>query len=132
MAGTLKVSLALCYLGKGIFMTRTIDVDLPTSQLTGSSNGVAGGAPAAKRKKGSYLWSGLGMFLGLGVGLASYAYWHEPLNIDFEQLTIHLPNAKGRLPVKGLRILHLSDTHFQGSDQREHAKIEKIRRLTAD
>ncbi len=114
-------------------MTRaSFNTDLPTIQPTGFSNGVAKKAPAAPGKKASYWWSGLGMFLGLGVGLASYAYWHEPLNIDFEQLTVHLPNAKGRVPVRGLRILHLSDTHFQGSDQREHAKIERIRRLTAD
>ncbi|MCX6045306.1 MAG: metallophosphoesterase [Chloroflexi bacterium] len=113
-------------------MTRAMDPDVPTSQFAGASNGVVEKAPVAPEKKGSYWWSGLGMFFGLGVGLASYAYWHEPLNIDFEHLTIHLPNAKGRIPVQGLRILHLSDTHFQGSDRREHAKIEKIRRLTAD
>lgn len=114
-------------------MTRArFNTDVSTNQPHRTSNGAAGKAPTATGHKGSYGWSGLGLFFGLGVGLVSYAYWHEPLNIDFEQLTVHLPNAKGRVPVRGLRILHLSDTHFQGSDQREHAKIERIRRLTAD
>lgn len=87
---------------------------------------------AKNRKNSSYVWSGLGALLGLGVGMATYAYFHEPLHIDLEQLTFHLPAAQGRLPKDGLRILHLSDTHFQGSDWREHIKIDCIRRLTAD
>ncbi len=113
-------------------MTRVMKADLPTIQPNRTSKGAAGMVASVAGKKGSYWWRSLGLFLGVGVGLASYAYWHEPLNIDFEQLTIHLPNAKGRLPIQGLRILHLSDTHFQGIDWREHAKIERIRRLTTD
>ncbi|MEZ4673738.1 MAG: metallophosphoesterase [Caldilineaceae bacterium] len=78
-----------------------------------------------------HLWGGIGLLTGLGAGLASYAVLQEPLNICLERLTIRLPNAKGRLPKAGLRILHLSDTHFQGIDWREQAKIERIRQLTA-
>jgi predicted MPP superfamily phosphohydrolase len=74
--------------------------------------------------------NGSGLLFGLGAGIASYAILHEPLNIGLERLSIHIPSAKGRLPAGGLRILHLSDTHFQGRDWRERAKIERIRRLT--
>ncbi|MCB0189989.1 MAG: metallophosphoesterase [Caldilineaceae bacterium] len=75
-------------------------------------------------------WRGLGLLTGLGAGLAGYAVLQEPLNICLERRTIRLPNAKGRLPTHGLRILHLSDTHFQGIDWREQTKIERIRQLT--
>jgi predicted MPP superfamily phosphohydrolase len=77
------------------------------------------------------LVSGLGMLIGFGVGLAGYSYLHEPLNIDLEELTIYLPCTEGKLPAQGLRILHLSDTHFRGLDWREQAKIDRIQRLTA-
>jgi len=78
------------------------------------------------------VWRGLGVLAGLGAGLAGYALLHEPLGIELERRTIYLPNAHGRLPRRGLRILHLSDTHFQGIRWRERAKMEQIRRLTAD
>lgn len=84
------------------------------------------------RKSQHYWWGGLGALFGLGVTLVAYAYWHEPFNVALEKLTIRLPDAKGCLPEEGLRILHLSDTHFQGRDRREHTKIECIRRLTED
>lgn len=77
-----------------------------------------------------HLLGGLGLLTGLGAGLASYAILQEPLNICLERLTIRLPNAQGRLPSQGLRILHLSDTHFQGIHWREQAKIERIHQLT--
>jgi len=76
------------------------------------------------------LWGSVGLLTGIGAGLASYAVLQEPLNICLERLTIRLPHAKGRLPSAGLRILHLSDTHFQGIDWREQAKIDRIRQLT--
>lgn len=82
------------------------------------------------RKVQAQLLGGLGLLTGIGAGLASYAVLHEPLNVCLEKLTIRLPNAKGRLPRAGLRILQLSDTHFQGIDWREQAKIERIRQLT--
>jgi predicted MPP superfamily phosphohydrolase len=77
------------------------------------------------------LAGGLGMLMGVGAGLAGYSILHEPLNVHLEELTIHLPKAQGSLPAGGLRILHLSDTHFRGLGWREKAKIERIRRLTA-
>ena len=48
-----------------------------------------------------YWWSGVGALLGLGVSMAAYAYWHEPFNVALEELTFHLPNAKGCLPKEG-------------------------------
>ncbi len=83
-----------------------------------------------KRNVQRQLWGGVGLLTGIGAGLASYAVLQEPLNICMERLTVRLPHAKGRLPRAGLRILHLSDTHFQGIDWREQAKIERIRQLT--
>lgn len=72
-----------------------------------------------------------GLFFGAGAGVASYAFLHEPLQVSLRQLTVRLPRAAGHIPPEGLRILHLSDTHFQGRDWRERAKIERIRRLAA-
>ena len=46
-----------------------------------------------------------------------------------DRLTLRVPNADGRLPSRGLRILHLTDTHFRGADWRERPKMEQIRRL---
>lgn len=86
-------------------------------------------APDGKRLR--QLRNGLGMLLGVGAGVAGYSLLHEPLNIRLEHLTIELPQARGCLPAQGLRILHLSDTHFQGIVWREQAKIERIRRLVA-
>lgn len=77
------------------------------------------------------LFGGVALLTGLGASLATYAILHEPMKIQLEQLTIRLPHAKGRLPTNGLRILHLSDTHFQGLDGRERNKIERVRQLTA-
>lgn len=75
------------------------------------------------------LLAGLGA--GLGAGVASYAFFHEPLRVRLDCRVIRLPCAAGCLPVGGLRILHLSDTHFGGHDWREHAKIESVRRACA-
>jgi predicted MPP superfamily phosphohydrolase len=74
---------------------------------------------------------GVGVLAGLGAGVAGYAFFREPLRVRLDQVTITLPNGAGRLPRRGLRILHLSDTHFRGDDWRERAKIESIRRACA-
>jgi predicted MPP superfamily phosphohydrolase len=74
---------------------------------------------------------GAGLLAGLGAGIAGYAFLHEPLTVRLDHQTIRLAKGRGRLPKRGLRILHLSDTHFQGQDWRELPKIEQIRRATA-
>lgn len=93
-------------------------------------------APANRRATNAALWWGGGAVFAGGVatlGLFTYALLVEPLNIQMERLTVHLPRARGRLPRQGLRILQLSDSHFQGGARRwrESAKIERVRALTA-
>ena len=73
----------------------------------------------------------IGLLTGLGATVAGYSIFREPLDIQLDELTMRIPNAGGRLPEKGLRILHLSDTHFQGIEWREQAKIKRILQLTA-
>ena len=73
----------------------------------------------------------LGLLTGIGATMAGYAIFKEPLQISFDQLTLRLNGSLGRLPSKGLRILHLSDTHFQGLMWRERPKIEQIQRIAA-
>jgi predicted MPP superfamily phosphohydrolase len=83
--------------------------------------------PATRKQ----IWRSLGVLAGLGAGMAGYALFHEPLNVRLDRLTVRLPNAQGRLPKNGLRILHLSDSHFRGRAWRELPKIESIRRACA-
>lgn len=78
-----------------------------------------------KRTRAQFV-GGVGALAGLGGALAAYAYWQEPLQVRLDRLTVHLPNAAGHLPKEGLRILHLSDTHFRGADWREQPKIKSI------
>lgn len=59
-----------------------------------------------------------------------YAYFVEPRRISLERLTFELPGGYGRIPPSGLRILHLSDSHFRNEPWREEPKIERILRLT--
>ena len=61
-----------------------------------------------------------------------YALLVEPQNIELERLDIRLPSAAGRLPEEGLRILHLSDSHFSGREWREQGKIERVKQLVRD
>jgi hypothetical protein len=80
-------------------------------------------------KKPLQLLGSLGLLVGASV--AGYSLLHEPLNIGLEEVTIRLPHAQGHFPDRGLRILHLSDTHFRGLAWREQAKIQRIHQLTA-
>lgn len=91
---------------------------------------VGRGSNGAGRGRNQLL-GGAGALAGLGVGLASYAIFREPMRIQLERLTVRIPNARDRLPAQGLRVLHLSDTHFRGADWRESPKIEYIRRNCA-
>ena len=64
-----------------------------------------------------------------GAATLGYSLLVEPQDIRLERLNIRLPDAAGRLPAAGLRILHLSDSHFSGKQWREGKKIERVRRL---
>lgn len=72
-----------------------------------------------------------GLMAGLGAGVAGYAVLREPLHVRLDRLTVRLRNAVGKLPAAGLRLLHLSDTHFQGTQWREQPKIESVCRACA-
>ncbi len=78
---------------------------------------------------------GAGIVTGLGAGLsmalAGYAFWREPFDIRLDRITVRIPQARGHLPADGLKILHLSDFHFQGKEERERDKINRVRQLTA-
>ncbi len=82
----------------------------------------------------SWLWRALGLgavSAVAGAAALTYAYAVEPLRIEFEHRTIRVANAQGKLPPEGLRILHLTDSHFKGGQAREREKIARIRKLTA-
>jgi hypothetical protein len=72
-----------------------------------------------------------GALAGAGLAALAYAYFYEPFHLELERLTVPIPDAAGRLPADGLRILHLTDSHFQGLAWREKKKIAEVRRLTA-
>ncbi len=76
--------------------------------------------------------AGLGAMAGIGAALGGYALFYEPFRVRAERLVMRLLRDRAGLPSEGLRILHLSDTHFRGADRREHAKIAQVRRVTAD
>jgi predicted MPP superfamily phosphohydrolase len=80
------------------------------------------------RTRRTQLLGGMGMLVGMGAGLAGHALLAEPLHVRLDAMTIRLAHAQGRLPQAGLRILHLSDTHFRGEHWREQPKIDSIRR----
>ena len=105
-----------------------------------AGRGLKGGGPelveaglreGGGRRRAPVLWAGLGAVAGLGAALGGYALLYEPFDVRTERLAVRLLRDKAGLPKKGLNILHLSDTHFQGADRREHAKIEQVRRATS-
>lgn len=79
-------------------------------------------------------WGGLmaGVSAGFGAALAGYAFWQEPMDVRMEHLTIRIADGRRRLPARGLRILHLSDFHFQGKTWREQGKIDRVRQFTKE
>ncbi len=89
-------------------------------------------------KKQGYRWvlgvaaAGVGLLGAAGVATLGYSVLVEPQNIELERLDIRLPSAAGRLPKEGLRILHVSDSHFSGREWREQGKIERVKRLVRD
>ena len=88
--------------------------------------GVQGGS-----QRVAVLLAGLGAMAGIGAALGGYALLYEPFDVRTERLEVRLLRDRAGLPVEGLNILHLSDTHFRGADRREHAKIAQVRRATA-
>jgi uncharacterized protein len=75
---------------------------------------------------------GAGLLVTAGAAAFGYALLVEPQNIGLERLEICLPDAGGRLPKEGLRILHVSDSHFSGREWRERGKIERVKKRVRD
>jgi predicted MPP superfamily phosphohydrolase len=77
-----------------------------------------------------WLWPASGLLASTAAAGFAYAYLVEPMLVQLERLTVHLPQAVGRIPAEGLRILHLTDSHFRGRAGRERVKLARVRRLT--
>ena len=70
-----------------------------------------------------------GALAAAGAATLGYSLLVEPQDIRLERLHIRLADAAGQLPAEGLRILHLSDSHFSGKQWREGKKIARVRQL---
>jgi uncharacterized protein len=104
--------------------------------MLSNGNGKNGASPHARGWGMEHLLFGAGMTAGLGAGmgaaLATHAFWREPFDVQLEKIHVRLAGAHKRLPARGLQILHLSDYHFQGKQEREQWKIERVHQLTKD
>jgi len=62
--------------------------------------------------------------------IAIYATWIEPFRLDVTQQTYHPPQWDHRAPP--LRVLHISDMHFEGQSPREEALLAHVAALAPD
>ncbi|MCS7178341.1 MAG: metallophosphoesterase [Anaerolineae bacterium] len=70
------------------------------------------------------------VFLQTGITAAQlYATWVEPFRLTLTSLEIRSPKLQSREP---LRVLHLSDIHFEGWTPRERQLLELARALAPD
>jgi predicted MPP superfamily phosphohydrolase len=61
---------------------------------------------------------------------AIYATWIEPFHLDVTQQTYHPPQWDHYVPP--LRVLHISDLHFEGQSPREDALLAQVATLAPD
>jgi len=69
------------------------------------------------------------LFQALLSAVAIYATWIEPFRVGVTQKQYQPPNWRGSSP---LRILHISDVHFEGRSPREKALLEYVTALKPD
>ncbi len=61
---------------------------------------------------------------------ATYATWIEPFRLGVTQQTYHPPQWNENTPP--LRVLHISDLHFEGQSPREEALLARVAALAPD
>jgi hypothetical protein len=62
--------------------------------------------------------------------VAIYATWIEPFRLGVTQQTYHSPQLSESAPP--LRVLHISDLHFEGQSPRENTLLAQVAALTPD
>jgi hypothetical protein len=75
---------------------------------------------------------GLSLLFALNLALSLvviYATWVEPFRLRVTHQSLSLPGLRGDRP---LRLLHISDLHFEGFSPREQAVLEQVERLHPD
>ncbi|MGC9400576.1 MAG: metallophosphoesterase [Anaerolineae bacterium] len=75
---------------------------------------------------------GLALFGGLSLVLnatVTYATWVEPFRVEVTEAELRSPKYVARRP---LRLLHLTDLHFEGPSPRERQVLEHVRALAPD
>lgn len=69
------------------------------------------------------------LFMAALSGVMFYATWVEPFRVEVTQQTLRLGTGATAAP---LRVLHISDLHFEGSSPRERAVLAHIAALRPD
>lgn len=113
-----------------LYTARMVNVQIEATQ--GREEAKLSQPKKGYRRKSGVVAAGAALVAAAGTAVLGYALLIEPQNIGMEQLEVRLPDAAGRLPKEGLRILHLSDSHFSGREWREKGKIERVKRLVRD
>jgi predicted MPP superfamily phosphohydrolase len=77
-------------------------------------------------------WSALGLTVALQLALTGvqvYASWIEPFRFTVSHLEVISPRLRGAVP---LRVLQVSDVHFEGWTPREEELVVRVRNLAPD
>lgn len=77
-------------------------------------------------------WPALGLTAALQLALAAahlYATWVEPFRLTVTRLELNSPKLEGATP---LRVLHISDIHFEGWTPRERQLVQTVQELAPD
>ncbi len=83
----------------------------------------------------AWVWptlAGLGLLIGLDIALSAvvlYSTWIEPFNLHVTHQTLRLQSGTVSRP---LRVLHISDLHFEGYSPRERDLLRAASQLSPD